>query len=84
VSDSEKKIVSGKFNHLLLLLARQFRQASQADVARNAGMDQGHYSRIENGMTADGRGREGIERVALALAFPVEFFIRRTASRDCP
>jgi Zn-dependent peptidase ImmA (M78 family)/transcriptional regulator with XRE-family HTH domain len=66
--------VTAQFNNRLLLLARQFRQASQADVAKEAGLNQGHYSRIENGLTADQPSPENVERIASVLGFPVEFF----------
>ena len=35
-----------QFNHFLLLLARQYRDKSQTEVANDAGLNQGHYSRI--------------------------------------
>lgn len=73
-----------RFNNLLLLLARQFRQASQSDVARDAGMNQGHYSRIENGLTAEEPARENIERIACALAFPIEFFYQEDGLAGLP
>ncbi len=49
--------MSAAFNANLLLLARQYRGRSQADVAASAGLNQGHYSRIENGLTPDGPSR---------------------------
>ena len=63
-----------KFNHALLLLARQYRRLSQGDVAKSAGLDQGHYSRIENGLLADDPSLENIQRIGAALDFPVSFF----------
>lgn len=62
------------FNPSLLLLARQHRRASQSEVAAKAGLNQGHYSRIENGLLPDGPSRENVEHIAAALDFPVEFF----------
>src|SRR6185437_10887503 len=63
-----------EFNPGLLLLARQFRQKSQSEVATGAGLNQGHYSRIENGLTVDGPSAENVERIAKALRFPAPFF----------
>ncbi|HEU5047531.1 MAG TPA: ImmA/IrrE family metallo-endopeptidase [Rickettsiales bacterium] len=63
-----------KFNHTLLLLARQYRDKSQAEVAESAGLNQGHYSRIENGLLPDGPSYENVSRIAEVLAFPVPFF----------
>lgn len=47
---------------------------SQGAVAAKAGMDQGHYSRIENGLLADDPSPETVSRIAGALDFPEEFF----------
>ncbi len=68
--------MSGEFNSALLLLARQYRRASQEQVAKDAGLTQGHYSRIENGLTPDGPSEENIERIAAALDFPSAFFFQ--------
>src|SRR5882724_503281 len=62
------------FNHLLLLLARQYRGRSQSEVARSVGLDQGHYSRIENGLLPEGPSEENVDRIASALSFPSSFF----------
>lgn len=62
------------FNPALLLLARQYRSASQAQVASDAGLNQGHYSRIENALLPDGPSEDSVARIARALAFPVGFF----------
>ncbi|RWC67674.1 MAG: ImmA/IrrE family metallo-endopeptidase [Mesorhizobium sp.] len=62
------------FNHSLLLLARQYRRASQEEVAAKAGLTQGHYSRIENGLLPEGLSEENAERIAGVLDFPVDFF----------
>lgn len=62
------------FNSALLLLARQYRGASQGDVAEAAGLNQGHYSRIENGLLPDGPSGENVEKIATALNFPAAFF----------
>ena len=66
--------MTGELNSALLLLARQFRGASQADVALTAGLNQGHYSRIENGLVPEGPSVDSVERIAAALKFPVGFF----------
>ncbi|MFN4358144.1 helix-turn-helix domain-containing protein [Sphingopyxis alaskensis] len=63
-----------KFNHALLLLARQYRGESQGSVARKAGLDQGYYSRIENGLLPDGPSAENVDKVASALDFPTAYF----------
>lgn len=67
-------MLSGDFNPALLLLARQYRSANQSDVAKAAGLNQGHYSRIENGLVPEGPSAENIRRIAEALQFPPTFF----------
>lgn len=64
------------FNHELLLLARQYRGRSQQQVASDAGLDQGHYSRLERGLLNSSPSRETIEAVADALRFPITFFLQ--------
>lgn len=64
------------FNGELLLLARQYRERSQADVATEAGLDQGHYSRIERGLLNSEPSEETISKIAKALDFPVDFFFQ--------
>ena len=66
--------MSNTFNHSLLLLARQYREKSQSEVARAAGLNQGHYSRIENGLLPDGPSSGNVERIAKAVSFPASFF----------
>jgi len=63
-----------QFNHSLLLLARQYRQRSQKQVAAKARLTQGHYSRIENGLLPDGPSSENVEKIAAVLEFPASFF----------
>jgi Zn-dependent peptidase ImmA (M78 family)/transcriptional regulator with XRE-family HTH domain len=65
--------MSVKFNHSLLLLARQYRRESQGTVAKKAGLDQGYYSRIENGLL-ENPTVENVEKIAGSLGFPKEFF----------
>jgi Zn-dependent peptidase ImmA (M78 family)/transcriptional regulator with XRE-family HTH domain len=67
-------MMTDTFNHTLLLLARQYREKSQSEVADAAGLNQGHYSRIENGLLPEGPAADSVERIAKALNFPVEFF----------
>ncbi|HEX8534646.1 MAG TPA: ImmA/IrrE family metallo-endopeptidase [Allosphingosinicella sp.] len=62
------------FNPALLLLARQYRGSSQSAVATAAGLNQGHYSRIENGLVPEGPSAESVRRIAEALNFPPSFF----------
>jgi Zn-dependent peptidase ImmA (M78 family)/transcriptional regulator with XRE-family HTH domain len=64
------------FNHELLLLARQYRGRSQDEVADAAGLDQGHYSRIERGLLNAPPSGETILPIAEALDFPVSFFFQ--------
>lgn len=66
--------MSGKFNHSLLLLARQYRRESQSAIALKATLDQGYYSRVENGLVSDGPTAENAAKIAKALDFPVSFF----------
>lgn len=66
--------MAGKFNHALLLLARQYRRESQGSVALKAGLDQGYYSRMENGLLPDGPSSENVEKIGHALDFPVAYF----------
>lgn len=66
--------MSGKFNPSLLLLARQYRRESQSAVAKKAGLDQGYYSRVENGLIPDGPTEENVAKIAGALDFPSSFF----------
>lgn len=68
--------MSEVFNPSLLLLARQYRERSQSEVARAAGLNQGHYSRIENGLLPEGPSAENVERIANALSFPPTFFFQ--------
>ena len=76
--------MTGEFNPALLLLARQFRGASQAAIALAAGLNQGHYSRIENNLVPDGPSLESVERIAAALQFPVNFFYQEDGLAALP
>lgn len=63
-----------KFNNSLLLLARQYKGRTQGEVAADCGFNQGHYSRIENGMLPGGPSEENVEKLSASLGFPVGFF----------
>src|SRR5262245_29159475 len=76
--------MSGEFNPALLLLARQYRQASQAKVAASARLNQGHYSRIENGLVPEGPTPESVQRIAAALGFPASFFFQSDGLAGLP
>jgi len=67
-------MIQTQFNYSLLLLARQYRDKSQSEVAKAAGLNQGHYSRIENGLLPEGPSEENVRRIADALSFPESFF----------
>ena len=73
-----------QFNHFLLLLARQYRGKSQTEVANAAGLNQGHYSRIENGLLPEGPSEENLGRIADALSFPSSFFYQRDSLSGLP
>lgn len=62
------------FNHELLLLARQYRGMSQADVAEAACLDQGHYSKIERGILSGEPLEATISAISSAVRFPISFF----------
>jgi|SRR5680860_573901 len=74
----------GEFNPALLLLARQYRRRSQSNVAKAAGLTQGHYSRVENGLVVDGPSRDVVERLAEVLSFPPEFFYQEDGLAGLP
>ncbi len=73
-----------EFNPGLVLLARQYRAASQEQIAKDAGLNQGYFSRIENGLTSDGPSPETIERIAAALDFPASFFYQQDGLSGLP
>lgn len=73
-----------QFNHELLLLARQYRGKSQAQVAESAGLDQGHYSRIERGLLNAPPSAETVHDIAHALDFPVSFFTQKDEIAGLP
>lgn len=73
-----------RFNYGLLLLARQYRRRSQSEVAGAAGLNQGHYSRIENGLTPDGPSPDTVQKIAQAVSFPVSFFYQEDGLAGLP
>ena len=72
------------FNHQLLLLARQYRERNELEVARAAGLTQGHYSRIENGLLPEGPSDDNVAKIAKALAFPPAFFYQSEKTVGMP
>lgn len=76
--------MAGEFNPALLFLVRQYRGASQTQVARDAGLNQGHYSRIENGLLPEGPSEENVEHISRALAFPKGFFYLKDGLAGLP
>lgn len=76
--------MAATFNASLLLLARQYRGRSQAEVATAAGLNQGHYSRIENGLMPEGPSVENVERIAEVLDFPSSFFFLQDGLAGLP
>ena len=64
------------FNNELLLLARQYRGRSQAEVSDGAGLDQGHYSRIERGLLNAPPMPETLQAISRSLNFPVSYFLQ--------
>lgn len=58
----------------MLLLARQYRGSTQGQVASDCGFNQGHYSRIENGLLPDGPSKDNVEKLSATLGFPISFF----------
>lgn len=65
-----------RFNSALLLTARQYRGLSQSSLSKVTGINQGYYSRIENGLLPDNPSEDSVSRIAKALNFPVTFFFQ--------
>ena len=76
--------MSKNFNHELLLLARQYRGRSQLQVAEAAGLDQGHYSRIERGLLNAPPTEETLQAIANAVDFPVPYFLQNDEVSGLP
>jgi len=68
--------MSENFKHELLLLARQYRGRSQSEVSDLAGLDQGHYSRIERGLLNAPPTAETFQAISDALDFPKSYFLQ--------
>ena len=77
-------MMSEEFNNDLLLLARQYRGRSQSEVASQAGLDQGHYSRIERGLLNAPPQAETVAAISSALDFPVSFFLQNDELSGLP
>ncbi|MGY9038388.1 MAG: helix-turn-helix domain-containing protein [Rhodobacterales bacterium] len=69
-------MMTENFNNELLLLARQYRGRSQAEVSDGAGLDQGHYSRIERGLLNAPPMPETLQAISRSLNFPVSYFLQ--------
>lgn len=67
-------------NPKMLILAREARGYSQAELADKMSISQANYSRMEKGLIAASEVQ--IEEIADALDFPVEFFIRKEPSAN--
>lgn len=76
--------MSIQINGELLLLARQYRGRSQAEVADRAGLDQGHYSRIERGLLLSAPTEDTVIAISEALDFPPEFFAQQDELSGLP
>jgi Zn-dependent peptidase ImmA (M78 family)/DNA-binding XRE family transcriptional regulator len=64
--------MNSSFNYNLVLLGRQLRKISQADLAKSASITQGHLSKIENGLTEPSGAV--LKQIADVLEFPQRFF----------
>jgi Zn-dependent peptidase ImmA (M78 family)/transcriptional regulator with XRE-family HTH domain len=60
-------------NYEMVVLAREYRNLTQEELARRISVTQGSISKIEGNMAPD-KAEELIGRIAVALDFPVEFF----------
>lgn len=61
-----------RFNHEMLVLAREYRNLTQKELEHQTGIDQTVISRIESGAISPNIEHE--QSFATALGFPVEFF----------
>lgn len=64
--------MENRINPHLIVIGRQWRGMNQETLAGKAGLNQGHLSRIENGLTEP--SEEVLKRIADALDFPEGFF----------
>lgn len=60
-------------NHEMVVLAREYRNLTQEELARQVKVTQGTISKIE-GNIAPELGEQLLPRIAAALRFPIEFF----------
>jgi len=60
------------FNYNLVILGRQLRRKTQADLAKSISINQGHLSRIENGLIEPSEIM--LNKIADILEFPKDFF----------
>lgn len=60
-------------NHEMVVLAREYRNLTQEELARRVKVTQGTISKIEGNLAPE-KAQELIERIATALEFPVGFF----------
>lgn len=60
-------------NHEMFVLAREYRNLTQEELARRINVTQGSISKVEGGLAPE-RAAELIDRIAAALGFPIEFF----------
>ena len=63
-------------NHEMVVLAREYRNLTQEELARRVKVTQGSISKIEGNVDLDA-SEDLIKRIAEALRFPVEFFYQR-------
>lgn len=71
-----------KFNPDMLRLARDAREATQADLAIWSGVTQALISKIENRLTVP--SADVVEKIALALRLPVSFFMQEERTIGFP
>ncbi len=72
----------GTVNPYMITLAREYRQVTQKDLCREAGLVQGTLSKIENSQLVP--SDQQIERIALALGYPPQFFCMDVEHRSLP
>ncbi len=60
----EGTVMPQQFNHYLLLLARQFREGSQSEVAAAAALNQGTIPGLKTALLPEGPSEENVRRIA--------------------
>lgn len=68
--------MTATFNAEMLKLARDAREYTQADLAREAGVTQALVSKIENGLITT-PSDEVVEKLSAAVRFPAAFFFQK-------